>query len=325
MTASALPLPLPTVRVGDVTPPEQNGRWLVHSLWPAAAVGIIGGAPKSCKTWLALDLAVSVASATPCLGLFPVERPGPVLAFLAEDSLERTRERVAGMACRRSLSLADLELHLIREPALRLDRPSDVERLRRTVEDLRPRVLLLDPFVRLHRINENDAGEVSTVLGELRQMQRLYDLAVVLVHHARKNGGRAGGEALRGSGDLFAWGDTYASLLRHKDGLRLTLEHRDERPIEPLNLRLVASEDEASCYLEVSDAPALTAADSSLEPTVLAAMAGATGPITRGALRAQLKVNNLRLGTALQALLARGAIRRTPSGLVAASSFRSNS
>lgn len=315
MTAS--PLSLPTVRVGDVAPPQENGRWLVRSLWPAAAVGIIGGPPKSAKTWLALDLAVSVASATPCLGVFSVERPGPVLAFLAEDSLERTRERVAGMACRRALSLADLDLHLIREPALRLDQQRDIERLQRTIEDLRPRLLLLDPFVRLHRINENDAGEVSIVLGELRQLQRLHDLAVVLVHHSRKNGGRIGGEALRGSSDLFAWGDTYASLLRQKDGLRLTLEHRDERPIEPLNLRLVSGPDEASCHLEVVDGPALPAADISLEPAVLTALASATGPITRGALRAQLKVNNLRLGMTLDALLDRGAIRRTPSGWVA--------
>lgn len=318
------PLPLPTVRVGEVAPPQETGRWLVRSLWPAAAVGIISGPPKACKTWLALDLAVSVASATPCLGVFPVERPGPVLAFLAEDSLERTRERVAGMACRRALSLTDLELHLIREPALRLDQARDIERLRRTVEDLRPRLLLLDPFVRLHRINENDAGEVSVVLGELRQLQRLHDLAVVLVHHARKNGSRSGGEALRGSSDLFAWGDTYASLIRQKDGLRLTLEHRDERPIEPLNLRLVSSADETSCYLEVVDLQALPAAEISLEPAVLDAVAGADGPITRGALRAQLKVNNLRLGTVLDALLTRGAIRRTPSGWVTASSFRSD-
>src|SRR5438552_18987902 len=95
-----LPLPLPTVRVGDVVPPQETSRWLVRSLWPAAAVGIVGGPPKACKTWFALDLAVSVASATPCLGVFPVERAGPVLAFLAEDSLERTRERVAALACR---------------------------------------------------------------------------------------------------------------------------------------------------------------------------------------------------------------------------------
>jgi hypothetical protein len=318
-------LPLPTIRIGEVSQPPEERRWLVRSLWPAAAVGIIGGAPKACKTWFALDLAVSVASGTPCLGAFAVEQPGRVLAFLAEDSLERTRERVAGMAARRALALADLDLHLIREPALRLDLPRDVDRLRATIERLRPRLLLLDPFVRLHRINENDAGEVSSVLGELRQLQRLHELAVVLVHHARKNGPRVGGEALRGSGDLYAWGDTYASLVRHQDGLRLALEHRDERPIEPLTLRLAADAQGPSCYLEVVAASVLPATGLSLEPAVLAALAAASAPITRGALRTQLKVNNQRLGSVLEALLSRGAVQRTPDGWAPARPFRSDS
>ena len=41
-------------------------RWLVTGLWSEQAVGIVGGEPKCCKSFLALDLAVSVASGAPC-------------------------------------------------------------------------------------------------------------------------------------------------------------------------------------------------------------------------------------------------------------------
>jgi hypothetical protein len=37
------------------------------------AVGIVGGEPKCCKSFLALDLAVAVASGTACLRRFPVQ------------------------------------------------------------------------------------------------------------------------------------------------------------------------------------------------------------------------------------------------------------
>jgi hypothetical protein len=40
-------------------------RWLVTELWSEQAVGIVGGEPKCCKSSLALDLAVAVASGTP--------------------------------------------------------------------------------------------------------------------------------------------------------------------------------------------------------------------------------------------------------------------
>ena len=78
-------------------PPAGESRWLVQPLWSTGAVGIIGGAPKSCKTWLALELAVAVASGKPCLGRFPVPTAGPALVFAAEDG-------VCQRSCRFNLS-----------------------------------------------------------------------------------------------------------------------------------------------------------------------------------------------------------------------------
>src|ERR1700722_18825169 len=72
-------------------------QWLVQGLWSDQAVGILGGEPKCCKSFLALDLAVSVASGTPCLRRFAVRRTGPVLLFPAEDSLAVVRRRLEGI------------------------------------------------------------------------------------------------------------------------------------------------------------------------------------------------------------------------------------
>lgn len=57
---------------------DLDRRWLVEDLWPVEGVGIVGGQAKSWKTWLALDLAVSVASNTPCIGAFPTDRKSVV-------------------------------------------------------------------------------------------------------------------------------------------------------------------------------------------------------------------------------------------------------
>ena len=78
---------LPVVRVGEIPTQQQPQRWLVEQLWGASSVGVIGGAPKCSKTWLGLDLALSVATGTACLGKYAVPQPGPVLVYLAEDAL----------------------------------------------------------------------------------------------------------------------------------------------------------------------------------------------------------------------------------------------
>ena len=90
---------LPVVRVGEISSEEYAHRWLVEEMWGARSVGVIGGAPKCSKTWLGLDIALSVATGTACLGKYVVPEPGPVLMYLAEDACSAdARRRVAGMA-----------------------------------------------------------------------------------------------------------------------------------------------------------------------------------------------------------------------------------
>lgn len=308
--------PFPTAHVADVAPCADTVPWLVRSLWPASAVGVLGGPPKVGKTWLSLDLATSVSSGTPCLGAFPVDKPGPALLYLAEDSLHSARARVEGLCQHRGIGLQQADLHFITAPALRLDREDDTRRLRATVEQIRPRLLLLDPFVRLHARDENDSGAISAILAGLRQLQRACDVAIVLVHHTRKNGRGPQGYALRGSGDLYAWGDAYAYLSRRDRTLRLSLEHRAHAPIQPFALSLVSRPDGSCTHLDLALESAAPA-PSSLEDRVLAEIARSETPLRRAHLRARLRVNNQRLGQALEALRTQARARYDSAGWAA--------
>ena len=162
------------------------------------------------------------------------------------------RQRIEGMARHRGLDLAGVEIHVITAPVLRLDRDPDRTRLLETTRRLRPRLLLLDPLVRLHGIDENHAGEVAELLAYFRSLQRQLDLSVLLVHHTRKNaaGGVAAGAGLRGSGDIHAFGDSNLYLRRTKEHLVLSSEHRAAPASPPVALELVATDAETT-HLEV--------------------------------------------------------------------------
>ena len=92
---------LPVRRIADVEE-QQSVPWLVEQLWTQQGVGFLCGSPKSCKTWLALDLALSVASRTPALGRYEVSEAGTVLLFAAEDAPTMVRSRLAGIARRQA-------------------------------------------------------------------------------------------------------------------------------------------------------------------------------------------------------------------------------
>jgi RecA-family ATPase len=304
---------LPVLRVAEIPSDEIAERWLVEGLWCTNSVGVIGGAPKCAKTWLSLDMALSVATGTPCLGKYAVPEPGTVLVYLAEDALVVVRERIEGMAWHRGLDLDRVEVHVITASVLRLDQERDRMRLWETTRRLRPRLLVLDPLVRLHGIDENRAGDVAELLAYFRSLQRELGLSVVLVHHTRKNAadGVAAGQGLRGSGDIHAFGDSNLYLQRTKDHLILSSEHRAARASAPVYLELVAA-DVRTAHLEViAELP--NEMDRGLQERLLALLAGGQ-VLTRTSLRESLAVKNERLGEMLESLERAGQISHTPKG-----------
>jgi hypothetical protein len=302
---------LPLVRAADLDEPDPAHRWLIESLWMQHGVGTIGGLPKCLKSWLGLEIAVAVASGTPCLDTFAVPDPGGVLLYMAEDAGPLVKARLTGLSRHRGLALAALPIDVITAPSVRLDLATDQRRLAETVRRAAPRLLVLDPFVRLHQVNENQAGEVAAILGYLRAVQRAHDVAILVVHHARKNGGGSGGLSLRGSGDFFAWVDTALSLRRRHHTLMLSVEHRAAAAPDPMTLALAGPEPDMHLAIvsghEPLDAAPPVAAD--LDATILRALDQAGGDgLSRPSLRATVHARNERVGDALTRLAAAGQV-----------------
>ena len=308
---------LPVCKAKDLSKQHVKQAWLIESLWAGAAVGIIGGAPKCCKSWLGLDMAVSVASQTPCVDRFPVPTQGRVLIFMAEDAAHDVRARIEAICLHRSLDINTLDLYVITASALRLDLAGDQQMLTETLDILRPKLLILDPLVRLHRLDENSASDISCLLGFLRGLQRSFQAAIVLVHHASKKHRAQPGQALRGSSDLHAFGDSNAYLARRKDNLVLTIEHRAAKPPEPIELRLISNPDGSATHLETIICHKNNAAVS-LNNRVLSLLEDNEKPLTRTAIRNQLKVNNQRLGIALVELEKQEVAIRSADGWISA-------
>lgn len=314
-----MPDALPVVRARELQPQPQEQRWLIEGLWAHSAIGLIGGAPKCCKTWFGLDMAVSVASATAAMGHFPVVQSGPALVYLAEDALPQVRFRIEALCRQRGVDIDRLDLHVITAPVLRLDLVADQDRLAQTIARLRPRLVLLDPLVRMHRLDENSAAEISGLLGYIRDLQRRFDTAIVLVHHASKKQRSQPGQALRGSSDLHAIGDCNAYLARIGDHIALTIEHRAARSPEPIALELVTGADDDAIALRVrSSGPDHADHKPDLGARVVDLLTREGQPLARAALRERLRVNNKRLGDALAALARANLVIRTADGWSAA-------
>ena len=136
-----------------------------------------------------------------------------------------------------------------------------------------------------------------------------------MVHHARKGAAHARqGQALRGSSEFHAWGDSNLYLRRSGDQLTLATEHRDAASTTgiPLALRV----DEPHIALEVVtpaprvvEPPALTPADKVEHAPVQAGQ-----PVALAALRQFCRMRTATLGQVLAELARQGRVRKTSAG-----------
>ena len=139
-------------------------------------------------------------------------------------------------------------------------------------------------------------------------------MAVILVHHMSKKHRAQLGQALRGSGDLHAFGDCNAYLVKKDNKLFLSVEHRFAPASEPIHLTLVSNDDRANTHLEFAGNSHDTHHNIPLTEAVRLTLADAEKPLTRVALRKILGVNNQRLGLALCDLENNRTAERGPNG-----------
>lgn len=329
-TESVAPRPrLPFQRIADVAKLPEGERWLVEGFLMGSSITVLASTPKAGKTWVALALAVGVASGSPALGRFHVPTPGPVLLFHAEDDSRAIRERIEAIAMGQGLAFDTLPIHVITADQLRLDDAADREKLEELLQHLAPKLLILDPLVRLHSGAESYVGHIAELFGYLRSVQRRFGVAILLTHHVAKNrsGAAQPGQAMRGSGDIHAAYDHGATLQRLEDGsVLLSLEHRSAPTPEPIAFRIVSRPGGATSF-DVIDEPLAAgvpdrqrldaprketvgqAQPATIHEQVIELLRQAPEPVSQVAIRKALRVRNETLTDILRDLASRGTVR----------------
>ena len=122
-----------------------------------------------------------------------------------------------------------------------------------------------------------------------------------------------GGQALRGSSELHAWGDANLYVRRKGAHLRLSMEHRTAPSGEDVWLDLVVKDQAVA--LAVRDAP-IEAETATLTPAhrIEQTLAQAGRCLTQRELRAQCKMQAARLGEVLGTLISAGRVIKTAEG-----------
>jgi len=184
--------------------------WMVDSIIERGANGAIVAEPKIGKSWLAIDLGVSLAVGTEFLG-FKVPRPVKVAFVSREDNPPLTRWRLRHLfAAKQPENPNLLESNLWintrqQSKQLLLDNSEQFGELLADLRTVKPEFLILDVLNTLHCKDENDATEMRQVFACLDEIQREIGCGIAVVHHYGKSGNGSITQRMRGSSAIAGW------------------------------------------------------------------------------------------------------------------------
>jgi hypothetical protein len=197
---------------------------LVEGLLPSTGVAVIWGAPKSGKSFWALDLSMHIALGWKYREL-NVECG--VVVYVALEGQAGFRRRIEGF-CREKLDGKrdhDALFYLIETPLkLVKDQKKLVSDIRSQLGDLQPTAIFFDTFFRAFEGSEIDASDMEKNLAACDAIKRAFGCLVTLIHHSGWDG-----ERMRGHSSLFGGVDAVISV--KKDGQNVVAKLEDAKDI----------------------------------------------------------------------------------------------
>lgn len=228
-------------------------KWLVSEVWGEAEVGFISGTPKSYKSWLSLDMAVSVATGTKFLGSFKAETKR-VLLIQEEDPKVVTQDRLLKIAGAKGLVGAEItgpnsidmvydlpdNLFIMSGEGFQITDEDWLENLKEWIDELKVDLVILDPLMMMAEgLDEFKAFDMMTkALKPLKRVRAETDAAICVVHHHGKSKEATGASAMYGSVALWAWEESALHLQILSPGKILAERFSKHSKLNPITIEV---------------------------------------------------------------------------------------
>jgi hypothetical protein len=196
----------------------------------AEGVTVLAGRPKSGKSWLALGIGVGVSMGGYALNT-RVEQ-GDVLYLALEDNERRMQKRLKQLLPPSSTTPSRLFIDFT---CPRMDQ-GGLDAIREWVASVeKPRLIVIDVFGKIRPIptrNEQIYSSDYDSITPLKEIASEHGIAMILVHHTRKQDAEDPFDTVSGSTGLTGAADTVLVLARNSQGTTLYGRGRDIEELE---------------------------------------------------------------------------------------------
>jgi hypothetical protein len=201
---------------------------------------LITGPSKARKTFLVVNLALSLWCGK-SFSIFKINKSHKVLVLSAEGGYYPNRDRIKTMFEQiksqdndgKSLEIQGIDFCF--DSRIKLDDDDDYDNIKQYLEEHKPDILVIDPFVKFHNMDENSATYMIQILDKLRRLIEDHNIALILVHHL----GKQFKNGARGSSTILGEYDACINLGKSDsdDVHKLEFDLRHSFPIPSTHIR----------------------------------------------------------------------------------------
>lgn len=204
----------------------QDPTWLIPGLLPAHGIGMLYGESGSYKSFLALDMALSLAFGIPGQWNAPPVK-NDVLFLAGEGPVATAKKRWPSWMEWQNIEFRnDHRFFIMPEVPLYTDSAA-WENVKLDLAELKvkPSLIVIDTISRLITgLDENSAKDVSMVTKFMEQLARYYECFVLAIHHTGKDQNKG----MRGSSVFYANVDAVISTKLKQGGTELRVRKQKD-------------------------------------------------------------------------------------------------
>lgn len=215
--------------------------WFLIDNWiPGEALTFLVGDSEAFKSWTAKYIAFCVAAGVRFFGKWNV-RQAPALLISEENGVAEDRRRADLIYGGLNLATDAIPLYIASDTAFSFDDAASYAAMRAFVQAHGIKLVVVDSFVRVHRREEKDAGEMNALYLDRLKPLILDGVSLLALHHRRKLPAGAhvtaasDNDDIRGSGDIRAAASAVLMLKRvgSKEDKRVAVRHNKTRGWDP--------------------------------------------------------------------------------------------
>ena len=284
-------------------------RWIVQDVLPAG-VTLFAAAPKTGKSWLALDIAICVAAGVPTLGSRKTTQ-GRVLLLALEDNEPRLKNRLTAVMATRSVVPNALDYATAWE-RIGLGGTSFIDDWLARHEDAA--LVVVDTLAKIKpdlKANKDRYAQEYAAMSELKALSDRYGISILVITHTRKQAGEDPMDAISGSLGLSGGVDNTWVMKKARGEKQAALFVIGRDIVDEVNYGLQWDADGCVWSIEGTATEVLA---SSGRQEVLAAIRKASAPVSVEDIAAVVGKDRSTVQRTLTALLESDAIARSKAG-----------